>query len=107
MYIAEWSVVKDIGEAKLYPFFFLSDSRDCEPFSSDSAIVTWVQKERELVDRIHVALRQGLLRWEFFNQLYLLFWEAFFSRAIPDSTFIKVNTPRERRIFTEPRNLHN
>lgn len=22
MYIAEWSVVKDIGEAKLYPFFF-------------------------------------------------------------------------------------
>lgn len=39
MYIAEWSVVKDIGEAKLHPFFifflffFRSDSRDCESFS--------------------------------------------------------------------------
>lgn len=29
-YIAEWSVVRDIGEAKLHPFFFSypSDSRD-------------------------------------------------------------------------------
>lgn len=28
VYLAEWSVVRDIGEAKLHPLFFPSDSRD-------------------------------------------------------------------------------
>lgn len=46
MYIAEWSVVKDIGEAKLHPFFFfLFDSRDYGPLSSDSAVVNAARGE--------------------------------------------------------------
>ena len=32
MYIAEWSVVKDIGEAKLHPFFFFSIQETTDPY---------------------------------------------------------------------------
>lgn len=38
-FIAEWSVVRDIGEAKLHPFLFFSDSRDRGPSSSDFVVV--------------------------------------------------------------------
>lgn len=38
-FIAEWSVVRDIGEAKLHPFLFSPDSRDHGPPSSDFVVV--------------------------------------------------------------------
>ena len=72
MYIAEWSVVKDIGEAKLHPFFFyfsffffflfLSDSRDCESFSSDSASVVNARNTKNWSNPRHLPPRQRILQ---------------------------------------------
>lgn len=61
MYIAEWSVVKDIGEAKLHPFFiffslfffflfFVPIQETANPSPSDSVVVN-VNTKRTEVDR--------------------------------------------------------
>lgn len=68
VYIAEWSVVRDIGEAEASSlFFFPSDSRDRGPFFEPDLVVvnTIARRACEIYggdSREQVSLLKGILR---------------------------------------------
>ena len=93
MYIAEWSVVKDIGEAKLHPFFFFSIQETTDPYQVIPPSLTRQGESAKWSTEYMYLWDRNFHGKKFSNEIYLLFNDRLFHRGTRNCTIIIVDIP--------------